>query len=66
METDTSRFLYEKDGNLILVEPMKSRTSGEICRAYNELMQKLQDLVVKVTKHILHNEASKELLMTIF
>ena len=30
---------YKKDRNLILVEPMKTRTSGEMCWAYNKLMQ---------------------------
>ena len=28
--------LCKTDGNLILVEPMKNRTSGEICKAYKK------------------------------
>ena len=39
--------MYEKDGNLILVEPMKTRGSGEMC---------IQG--IKVTKHILDSKAS--------
>ena len=39
--------LYEQDGNLILMEPMKSWTLGEMCRAYN----------IKVTKHIFNKKS---------
>ena len=35
--------LYKIDDNLILVKSMKSRTSGEMCKAYNRLVKWLQD-----------------------
>ena len=53
--------LYEKDSHPIFMEPMKIQTSGEMCRAYNKLMER----GIKVTKHILDNKASYEYLQAI-
>ena len=55
--------MYKEDGDLILVEPMKTR-SGNMCRAYNKLMAQLFERGIMVTKHILDNEASEEYLQT--
>ena len=41
-------FLCKIDGNLILVKPLKSRMSGEMCKAHNRLMQWLQDGGIKL------------------
>ena len=57
--------LCEKDGNLILVEPMKTRSLGEMCRAYSKLMMCLTKMGIKVSKHILNNEASDKYLQAI-
>ena len=40
--------LCKWNGNLILIEP--TQTSGEMCRAYNKLMQWLQHSELKVKK----------------
>ena len=50
--------LCETDGNLILVEPMKNRTSGEMYKAYEKLMQKMSQSVIKIKKNSHDNEAS--------
>ena len=50
--------LYERDGSLILVKPMKTKSSGEMNRAYNKFMQQLQDHGVHAKKHILDKEAT--------
>ena len=57
--------LCETDGNLILVEPMKNRTSSEMSRTYKKLMQGLNNNGIKIKKHILKNEASGKYLKTI-
>ena len=57
--------MYEKDGNLILVEPMKTRASGKLCQAYNKLMKHLTKRGIKVTKYILDSKASGEYLQPI-
>ena len=54
--------LYEKDGNLIFAKPMKTRLSGDMCRAYQKLKNQLHDWGVRVVKHILDNEASEDYL----
>ena len=56
--------LHEKDGNLILIKPMKTRASGKIL-AYNKLMIHLTKRHIEVAKHILDNEASDEYLQAI-
>ena len=53
--------LYQKDGNLILVEPMRTWSLGEMCRAYNKLMMCLTKKGIKVKKNILNNEASRNI-----
>ena len=40
--------LYKKDGNLILVKPMKTRSSREMCWAHNKLMKYLHNRGIKV------------------
>ena len=42
---------YKRDGNLILVEPMKTRSSGNMCRSYNKLIAQLTESGIKVMKH---------------
>ena len=49
--------LCKTDGNLILVKPMKNRTSGKICKAYEKLMQQLNQCGIKINKYILDNKA---------
>ena len=48
--------LCEINSNLILVELIKNRMLGVMCRAYSILMQ----CGIKLKKHILDNEASDE------
>ena len=57
--------LCKTDGNLILVKPMKNRTSGKMCKAYNNLMTRLKQSGITFKKHILDNEASEEFLQTL-
>jgi hypothetical protein len=52
--------LIEVDGNYISVEPMKSREAGEMIRAYNAIMDRLQSRGIKPTKQMLDNEISQE------
>jgi hypothetical protein len=52
--------LIEVDGNYIAFEPMKSRDSSEMIRAYNEIMNRLLSQGIKPTKQMLDNEISKE------
>ncbi|KAL7518347.1 hypothetical protein ACHAWF_000186, partial [Thalassiosira exigua] len=52
--------LCEIDGNIIISEAMKNRTSGEIVRAYLVLMERLKAAGLKPKKHILDNEVSEE------
>ena len=39
--------LYETDGNIIIVKPMKARLSGNMCWTYNKLMMQLTDRGIK-------------------
>ena len=48
------------DSNIIISEPMKNRTSGEMIRAYRVLMLRLKSAGIKPIKHVLDNEASSE------
>ena len=57
--------LYKVDVNLILVEPMKNRTSRKMCKAYERLMQWLHQSGIKIKKCILDNEVSEDLLKAI-
>ena len=52
--------LFETRSNNILVEPMRSRVSGEMCRAYQTLVDRLKECGIKPTMHILDNECSAE------
>ena len=52
--------LLEMDFNLILVEPMRNRTSGEIVKAYQTLIDRLKEDGSEPTLHILDNECSAE------
>ena len=53
--------LCETDENLILIEPMKNRTSGKMCKAYKKLMHRINQSGGMIKKHILVNEALEEL-----
>ena len=57
--------MYEKDGNLILVEPMKTRAAGEMCWACKKRMAHLTKRGIKVMKHILDKEAFSKYLQAI-
>jgi hypothetical protein len=52
--------LTEVDSDAILVEPMKNRTTGEIIRAYQVLIDRFNSAYI-FPKHILDNECSTEL-----
>ena len=52
--------LFEIASNNILVEPMQSRVSGEMCRAYQILVDRLKERGIKPTMHVLDNECSAE------
>ena len=52
--------LIELDGNSILVEAMQNRTSGEMIRAYQTLVDRLKECGIKPKLHILDNECSDE------
>ena len=53
--------MYEMDvTSSILVEPMRNRTSGEMVRAYQAMIDRLQKAGIKLTPHILDNECSAE------
>ena len=52
--------LVELDGNRILVEPIKGKTSGDMVRSYNTLVNRLKSHGIKPKLHILDNECSKE------
>ena len=53
--------LVEIDQNIIISEPTRSRTSGELTKAYQALMKKLKIKGITPKKHILDNECSQEL-----
>ena len=52
--------LIEINSNAILVEAMKNRTTGEMIRAYQVLVERLRSAGVNPTMHILDNECSAE------
>jgi hypothetical protein len=52
--------LIEIDSNAILVEAMKTRTTGEMIRAYQVLVNRLHSAGVTPKMHILDNECSAE------
>jgi hypothetical protein len=53
------------DSNAILQESMKNRTSGEMIRAYQVLIDRLRRVGVTPTQHILDNECSADFKATI-
>jgi hypothetical protein len=53
------------DSNSILVAAMKNRTSGEMIRAYQELIDRLRSAGIKPKRHILDNECSEDFKRTI-
>ena len=57
--------MAESDSDAILVEPMKNRTSGEMVRAYQVLIDRLNEAGIFPTEHILNNEKSAEFLEVI-
>ena len=52
--------LVEVRSNVILVEPMKDRTAGEMTRAYEEMVLRLKSCGINPTEHVLDNECSEE------
>ena len=57
--------LTESDSDAILVEPMKNRTSGEMIRAYQTLINRLRSAGIAPKQHILDNECSNDFKETI-
>ena len=57
--------LCETDGNFILIKAIKNRTSGKMCKAYKELMERIKQSSITFKKHILDNKASEEFIQTI-
>ena len=53
--------LTEVDSDAILGEPMKNRTAGEMIRAYQVLIDRLNSTGIFPKLHILDNECSTEL-----
>jgi hypothetical protein len=54
------RVLCDIDSNSILVAAMKNRTSGEMIRAYQELIDRLHSAGIKPKRHILGNECLED------
>ena len=52
--------LVELDSNPILVEGMKDRTSGEMIRTYQHLVDRLKTAGIKPKHHVLDNECSAD------
>ena len=52
--------LAELDSNAILVEGMKDRTSGEMIRAYQHLVNRLKTAGIQSKHHVLDNEYSAD------
>ena len=52
--------LYETIGNNTLVEPMRNRTSGEMVRAYQVLIDRMEEKDIHPRLHILDNKCSTE------
>ena len=57
--------LFETIGNNILVDPMRNRTSGEMIRAYQVLIDRMKKKDMHPTMHLLDNECSAEFKETI-
>jgi hypothetical protein len=57
--------LTESDSDIILVGAMKNRTSGEMIRSYQALIDRLHAANIVPKHHILDNECSKEFKTTI-
>jgi hypothetical protein len=57
--------LTESDSDVILVEPMKNRTSGEMIRAYQALIDRLHAANIVPKHHILDIKCSDEFKITI-
>ena len=52
--------LYELSSNVILVEPLRNKSSGEMVGAYQKLVDRLEEGGIKPNFHILDNEISGE------
>ena len=52
--------LVEIKSNVILVEPMKDKTAGEMVRAYKDMVLRLKACGIEPTEHVLDNECSEE------
>ncbi len=52
--------LIEMDSNAILVAAMKNRTSGEMIRAYQELVDRLRSAGIQPKLHLLDNKCSND------
>jgi len=52
--------LYDVDSNAILVEAIKDRTSGEMIRTYQALIDRLASRGIKPKHHMLDNEISSD------
>jgi hypothetical protein len=52
--------LMESESNAILVEAMKNRTSGEMIRTYQVLVNQLHSVRIAPKQHILDNECSND------
>ncbi len=50
--------LTESESDAILVEPMKNRTSGEMIRVYQVLINRLRSAGIAPKQHILDNKCS--------
>ncbi len=57
--------LTEIASDAILIEPMKNRTTGEMIRAYQVLINQLNSAGIFPKLHILDNECSSEMKATI-
>jgi hypothetical protein len=57
--------LTKIDSDAILIEPMKNRTTGEMIRAYQVLIDQLNSAGIFPKLHILDNECSAEMKATI-
>jgi hypothetical protein len=57
--------LVEIDSNFISMEPMKSRETSELIRAYNNIITRLKTKGIEPKKQMLDNEAPRAYLDTI-
>jgi hypothetical protein len=53
--------LYDYDSNAIMAEPIKSRTQGELTRAYKELFGQLEKRGLRPQVQLLDNECSQSM-----